>query len=174
MTCRGMLLMLPVDILNLIIHLLTPSDTVVIMATSKALYEVGKHAQKWRLLRSQYNFPAPKPSATRWKTDYSIFMQKACRLCFARPKGRYGFCTACLHGEYLLSLFVDDLHRKKSQLQGNFSHQRWLKKQVRNATDKQIELQSDISQNVAYLQYYSKLTPSQRRIKNRHFTDATI
>lgn len=85
----------PEDLVRNIMYFQTPKALVRLMMTCKRMLEVGKTASTWSSLRIRHKLPGPKPLARIYKTDYDIFMRKACRCCFAGLADQYGFCGRC-------------------------------------------------------------------------------
>lgn len=83
------------DIIRLLLGRLRDRDLHRAMSTCRRLRTVGKTAHRWTVLRQQSNLPPPKLRARHLKTDYDVFMQKACRSCRFNLGSSYGFCHVC-------------------------------------------------------------------------------
>lgn len=102
---------LPDDIIGLVLGKLHRGDLHRAMSSCKRLRCVGKTASMWTFLRQNIKLPPPKKKARELKTDYDVFMQKACRSCRFNLARSFGFCDVCQSINIRVAM---DFHNYKS------------------------------------------------------------
>ena len=109
---------------------LPPRDLLRLMFTCARMLAVGKTAPLWTEFRESSQLAAPRPAATKYKTDFDIITMKACRICFQHRRDAYGFCAACRRHNSALNVHYHSLFRSRLDITGLERRGRLLRRKL--------------------------------------------